>query len=114
MCRPSHKHPSEAGYTEPVVAKLQPNTRGDDIDPKEKPMLFPKHLLILSLTAATLALATPASALNPQPLPPGMRYRPVVTNHDGAMQANRGSYALRCHGVQVGDPRKQPPMRVCP
>jgi len=37
-----------------------------------------------------------------------------VTNHDGAMQAKRGLYALRCHGVQVGDPRKQPPMRVCP
>jgi hypothetical protein len=77
-------------------------------------MQFPKHLIILSLTAATLALATPASALNPQPLPPGMRFRPEVTNHDGAMQANRGLYALRCRGVQVGDPRKQPPMRVCP
>jgi len=35
-------------------------------------MSFPKHLLILSLTAATLASATPASALNPQPLPPGL------------------------------------------
>ena len=21
---------------------------------------------------------------------------------------------IHCHGVQVGDPRKQPPMRVCP
>jgi hypothetical protein len=77
-------------------------------------MLFPKLLLIVPLTAATLALATPASALNPQPLPPGMRFRPAVTNHVGALQAGRGSYALRCHGVQVGDPRKQPPMRVCP
>jgi len=77
-------------------------------------MPLPKHLLILPLTAATLALATPASALNPQPLPPGMQFRPEVTRQDGAMQANRSFYALRCHGVQVGDPRKQPPMRVCP
>ena len=77
-------------------------------------MQFSKHLLVLSLTAATLALATPASALNPQLLPPGMRFHPGASIHDGAMQANRGFYALRCHGVQVGDPRKQPPMRVCP
>ncbi|HTO66351.1 MAG TPA: hypothetical protein VMM15_34445 [Bradyrhizobium sp.] len=77
-------------------------------------MQFPKHLLILPLAAATLALATPASALNPQPLPPGMRFRPQAIHHDGAVQANRSFYALRCHGVQVGDPRKQPPMRVCP
>jgi hypothetical protein len=77
-------------------------------------MRFSKLFLILSLAAATLALAAPASALNPQPLPPGIRFHPEVTHHDGAMQANRGVYALRCHGVQVGDPRKLPPMRVCP
>jgi hypothetical protein len=77
-------------------------------------MRFSKLFLILSLAAATLALAAPASALNPQPLPPGIRFHPEVTHHDGAMQTNRGVYALRCHGVQVGDPRKQPPMRVCP
>jgi len=77
-------------------------------------MPFPRHLLILSLTAATLALATPASALNPQPLPPGLRFRADLIHHDGAMQANRSFHALRCHGVQVGDPRKQPAMRVCP
>ena len=77
-------------------------------------MSFPKHLLILSLTAATLASATPANALNPQPLPPGLRFRPAVIHHDGAMQANRSFHAPRCHGVQVGDPREQPAMRVCP
>jgi hypothetical protein len=78
-------------------------------------MTFPKHLVILSLMAAALALATPARALNPQPLPPGIRFHAEVTNHDGgAAGANRGTYVLRCHAVQVGDPRKQPPMRVCP
>jgi hypothetical protein len=39
----------------------------------------------------------PRTALNPQPLPPGFRLAARV----------------RCHGVQHGDPRKQPPVRVC-
>jgi hypothetical protein len=61
-----------------------------------------------------LSIATSAMALNPQPLPPG-RYLPagamVHTEHGGL-----GLYRPmpRCHSVQVGDPRKQPPMLVCP
>ena len=78
-------------------------------------MQFSRYLLILPLAAATLALATPASALNPQPLPPGIRFHPAMTNHDGGAADPHGSPSvLRCHAVQVGDPRKQPPMRVCP
>jgi len=74
-----------------------------------------KLFRILTLTGAALALATPAMALNPQPLPPGMRFHAAVTNHDfGAARPNGGAYVLRCHAVQVGDPHKQPPMRVCP
>jgi hypothetical protein len=74
-----------------------------------------RHLRILSLALAGLALATPALALNPQPLPPGYRLHPAVADHQlGAERANRGPYVLRCHAVQAGDPRKQPPTRVCP
>jgi hypothetical protein len=72
-----------------------------------------KLFRILSLTAAALALATPAMALNPQPLPPGMRFHAAVTNHDFGARPNRTS-VLRWHAVQVGDPRKQQPIRVCP
>jgi hypothetical protein len=39
----------------------------------------------------------PRIALNPQPLPPGFRF----------------AARLHCYGVQHGDPRKQPPVRVC-
>jgi hypothetical protein len=73
-----------------------------------------KLFRILTLTAAALALATPAMALNPQPLPPGMRFQAAVTNHDFGAARPNGAYLPRCHAVQVGDPRKQPPMRVCP
>jgi hypothetical protein len=81
---------------------------------KEVPMSSRKLIRILSLTAAALALATPAMALNPQPLPPGMRFHAAVTNHDFGAARPNGTSVLRCHAVQVGDPRKQPPMRVCP
>ncbi len=39
--------------------------------------------------------------LNPQPLPPGFRINsaPHLFPH--------------CHGVQIGDPRTHPPVRVC-
>jgi hypothetical protein len=77
-------------------------------------MLSRNLLRILTLSSAALALATPALALNPQPLPPGMRFRPAVTNHDFGAARPHGADVLRCHAVQVGDPRKQPPMRVCP
>lgn len=40
-------------------------------------------------------------ALNPQPLPPGFRI-------------DLGPHLLpHCHGVQIGDPRTHPPVRVC-
>ena len=78
-------------------------------------MSFRRHLRILALTSVALALATPALALNPQPLPPGMRFRPAAVDHDrGAGAWNRGPLVLRCHGVQEGDPRTHPPVRVCP
>jgi hypothetical protein len=77
-------------------------------------MLVHRHLRILSLALAGLALATPALALNPQPLPPGFRSHTAMAGHGLAAERARGPYALGCHGVQVGDPRKQPPMRVCP
>jgi hypothetical protein len=67
-----------------------------------------------------LSIATPAMALNPQPLPPG-RYLPsrVIMDHNehgGESQriVSRDHPILRCHSIQVGDPRKQPPMLVCP
>lgn len=72
-------------------------------------------LRILSLAATALALATPALALNPQPLPPGMRFNPGPVNHPQGVGAwNRSPLVLRCHGVQIGDPRTHPPVRVCP
>jgi hypothetical protein len=78
-------------------------------------MSFSTHLRILALTSVAVALATPAMALNPQPLPPGMRFQSAVVNHGrGAGTWNTGSLVLRCHGVQVGDPRTHPPVRVCP
>jgi hypothetical protein len=78
-------------------------------------MRFTRHLRILSLAATALALATPAFALNPQPLPPGMRFKPGAVNHAQGLGAwDRSPLALRCHGVQIGDPRTHPPVRVCP
>ena len=64
-------------------------------------MTFTRHLRILSLAAAALALATPAFALNPQPLPPGMRFNPAAVNHaQGAGAWNRGPIVLRCHAFR--------------
>ena len=67
---------------------------------------------LLAIAIVGLSIATPAMALNPQPLPPG-RYLPtgamVHTEHGGP-----GLYRPHCHSAQVGDPRKQPPMLVCP
>jgi hypothetical protein len=40
-------------------------------------------------------------ALNPQPLPPGFRFAPGLR------------LVPHCHGVQIGDPRTHPPVRVC-
>jgi hypothetical protein len=78
-------------------------------------MRFTRHLRILSLAATALAWATPALALNPQPLPPGMRFSPRSVYHAQGVRAwNRSPLALRCHGVQIGDPRTHPPVRVCP
>jgi hypothetical protein len=78
-------------------------------------MTFTRYLRMLSLTAAALAFATPAFALNPQPLPPGMRFNPAAAHHaEGVGAWNRGQLVLRCHDVQIGDPRTHPPVRVCP
>ncbi len=77
-------------------------------------MTFTRHLRILSVTIAALAVVTPAFALNPQPLPPGMRFNPAAVHHEGVGAWNRGPLVLRCHGVQIGDPRTHPPVRVCP
>lgn len=78
-------------------------------------MAFTRSLRMLSMTAAALALATPAFALNPQPLPPGVHFNPAVVNHPQGVGAwNRGPLVPRCHGVQIGDPRTHPPVRVCP
>jgi hypothetical protein len=89
---------------------------GPNADQTEEPsMTFIKHLRVLSLPAAALALATPAFALNPQPLPPGVRFNPAALNHAQGVRAwNKGPLVLRCHGIQIGDPRTHPPVRVCP
>ncbi|HLZ02851.1 MAG TPA: hypothetical protein VKR55_11950 [Bradyrhizobium sp.] len=78
-------------------------------------MTLTRHLRILSLALAALSSATPAFALNPQPLPPGMRFNPAIVNRAPSVGAwNRGPIGLHCHGVQIGDPRTHPPVRVCP
>jgi hypothetical protein len=63
------------------------------------------------------SIATPAMALNPQPLPPGRVMMPH-DEHASRIVSQRivGGYRPipRCHSVQVGDPRKQSPMLVCP
>jgi hypothetical protein len=82
---------------------------------QEVSMTFTRHLRVLSLAATALALATPAFALNPQPLPPGMRFNPAAVNHAQGVGAwTKGPLVLRCYGVQVGDPHTHPPVRVCP
>ncbi len=71
----------------------------------------------LLIAAASLSLAVPAFALNPQPLPPGFRApfapRNAIVPHTIQRPGGWGRPLPICHGVQVGDPRKQPPMRVC-
>jgi hypothetical protein len=77
---------------------------------------------LFAITVVGLSMTTPAMALNPQPLPPG-RYLPAQaiiphTEHAGRFESqsivSRYRPIPRCHSVQVGDPRKQPPMLVCP
>lgn len=73
---------------------------------------------LVAIAILGLSLATPAMALNPQPLPPG-RYRPTqgMVFHNERLHRfeshSRYRPMPRCHSVQVGDPRKQPPMLVC-
>ncbi len=74
----------------------------------------------LSITAA-LVFGAPALALNPQPLPPRVAPSFNTPMHNAgaparsfAPQRRWDSSILHCRSVQVGDPRKQPPMRVCP
>ena len=61
-----------------------------------------------------LALAGPALALNPQPLPPG-RYHPYLprTAQGPAFRLGPHVRLPHCYGVQIGDPRTHPPVRVC-
>jgi len=75
---------------------------------------------LLPIIAAFL-FGTPAMALNPQPLPP--RVAPSFNapmNSGGAPtrafapQSRWDNSILHCRPVQVGDPRKQAPMKVCP
>lgn len=67
---------------------------------------------LFAITVLALSMATPAMALNPQPLPPGRSFSAQALNPHND-QAHRLEQP-RCHSVQVGDPRKQPPMQVCP
>jgi hypothetical protein len=68
---------------------------------------------LLAGCAVSLALVGPALALNPQPLPRG-RYLPYLPRT--GVPAFRLGHPVRlphCHGVQIGDPRTHPPVRVC-
>ncbi|HZP76466.1 MAG TPA: hypothetical protein VFB45_10020 [Pseudolabrys sp.] len=68
------------------------------------------------LSAAVIVLsAAPAMALNPQPLPPSMRAGHMMGNFNGSWRTENRTFIRvpHCHAVQVGDPRKQPPMQVC-
>jgi hypothetical protein len=67
-----------------------------------------KILVFAALGVLSIAAAGPAMALNPQPLPPGINAPYALRWH-----GNGGIRLPHCHGVQVGDPRKQPPIRVC-
>jgi len=70
---------------------------------------------LLAGCAISLALLGPALALNPQPLPPG-RFLPYVPRTGTGVPAFRLGHPIRlprCHGVQIGDPRTHPPVRVC-
>ena len=66
---------------------------------------------LFAVAVLGLSMATPAMALNPQPLPPGRSFSAQAINPHNE-QIHR--MEQRCHSVQVGDPRKQPPMQVCP
>lgn len=83
----------------------------------EDVMFAMKELLLVC--AVSSALVAPAVALNPQPLPPGRSlpraFAPSTISSPRLNDTLRpGRVYPRCHSVQVGDPRKQPPMLVCP
>ncbi len=74
--------------------------------------------LLASALGMAVLTAAPALALNPQPLPPGMRapYRnfgPGVTPYSLPWNGGGRIRLPHCHGVQIGDPRTHPPVRVC-
>jgi hypothetical protein len=64
--------------------------------------------------AVSLALAAPALALNPQPLPPGL-YHGYLPRTAPTPVFRLGPHVRwpHCYGVQIGDPRTHPPVRVC-
>ena len=81
-----------------------------------------KHVLgIVAVVAGLFTSGPQAMALNPQPLPPHLAPSLNAHLHNGGAPINSvvqqrrwDSSILRCRSVQVGDPRKQPPMKVCP
>ena len=81
-----------------------------------------KHALtILAVGVGLFTFGSHAMALNPQPLPPHLApsftaptHRTVAPIHSAMQQRRWDSSVLRCRSVQIGDPRKQPPMKVCP
>lgn len=69
---------------------------------------------LLAGGAVLLALAAPAFALNPQPLPPGLRHGYLPrTAETPAFHLGPHVRLPHCYGVQIGDPRTHPPVRVC-
>ena len=68
----------------------------------------------LAAVAVSLALVGPALALNPQPLPPGFRHGYLPrTAETPAFRLGPHVRLPHCYGVQIGDPRTHPPVRVC-
>ncbi len=69
---------------------------------------------LLAGCAVALALVGPALALNPQPLPPGLYHGYLPrTAATPTFRQGPGIRLPHCHGVQFGDPRTHPPVRVC-
>jgi hypothetical protein len=104
----AHLNPpqSSSDYSSGLVQSLSTS------QPKEELMLSKRQAQLFAV-ALVLVSGTPAMALNPQPLLPG-RSPSFTAAPDRSLGAHRFNSSIpRCHSVQVGDPRKQPPMLVC-